>query len=155
MVKYMTGPVSLFQVWPGQAENTLYGENEGSLHGVCLSLSLSSLAGPSCSAGSHWLSQWMLAGGLITTIQSSVLLVLSPASPPHVILPASPCKVEEMFDDARKQELVLESLPNPPQDDLEKRLQGLISRQEMLVPEFKLAVRWDKCLNLWTNSLVN
>ena len=41
----------------------------------------------------------MLAGGLITTIQSSVLLVLSPASPPHVILPASPCKVEEMFDD--------------------------------------------------------
>ena len=41
MVKYMTGPVSLFQVWPGQAEDTLYGENEGSLHGVSLSLSLS------------------------------------------------------------------------------------------------------------------
>ena len=41
MVKYMTGPVSLFQVWPGQAEDTLYGENEQSLHGVSLSLSLS------------------------------------------------------------------------------------------------------------------
>ena len=33
--------------------------------------------------------------------------------------------VEEMFDAARKQELVIESLPNPPQDDLEKRLSKL------------------------------
>ena len=35
--------------------------------------------------------------------------------------------VEEMFDSARKQELVIESLPDPPQDDLEKRISKIKS----------------------------
>ena len=48
--------------------------------------------------------------------------------------------VKEMFDAARKQELVLESLPDPPQDDLEKRLSKLKKFNRRLLDEEKVKI---------------
>merc|ERR1711888_288546 len=48
--------------------------------------------------------------------------------------------VEEMFDAARKQELVIESLPDPPQDDLEKRLSKLKKFNRRLLDDKKVKI---------------
>lgn len=48
--------------------------------------------------------------------------------------------VKEMFDAARKQELVIESLPDPPQDDLEKRLSKLKKFNRRLLDDKKVKI---------------
>ena len=48
--------------------------------------------------------------------------------------------VKEMFDAARKQEIVIESLPDPPQDDLQKRLSKLKKFNKRLLDDKKVKI---------------